>query len=216
MLHPSKSENGEIIEVSKMDAVMHFLGMGWKVLFACCPPPHYCGGWACFVVAIGMIGLVTAIVGEVAGLMGCVFGLRTGLTAITFVAVGTSLPDTFASRKACQQSRYADEAIGNITGSNSVNIFLGCGLPWCIATIYHKVNYDRDYAMPAKGLALAVILYLVFSIIGFIVFAVRRCKLGGELGGGSGRYASGGFFMTLWVIYVIVAGLGTYEVIPDF
>ena len=27
-------------------------------------------------------------------------------------------------------------SIGNITGSNSVNVFLGLGLPWCIASIY--------------------------------------------------------------------------------
>lgn len=33
--------------------------------------------------------------------------------------------------------KYADNAIGNITGSNSVNVFLGLGLPWLIASIYH-------------------------------------------------------------------------------
>jgi len=100
MLHPMKSETGEIIEPSKFDAVYHFFAIGWKVLFSACPPPHYLGGWACFLTALCFIGAVTAIVGEVATLMGCVFGLKTGLTAITFVAIGTSLPDTFASKKA--------------------------------------------------------------------------------------------------------------------
>jgi solute carrier family 8 (sodium/calcium exchanger) len=135
MLHPTKSETGEIIDVSKFDAVFHFLAIGWKVLFSACPPPHYLGGWACFLTALCMIGGVTAIVGEIATLMGCVFGLKTGLTAITFVAIGTSLPDTFASKKAAQESRYADEAIGNVTGSNCVNVFLGLGLPWVIASV---------------------------------------------------------------------------------
>lgn len=60
--------------------------------------------------------------------------------AITFVALGTSLPDTFASRAAAMQEKYADNAIGNITGSNSVNVFLGLGVPWLIASIYHYVN----------------------------------------------------------------------------
>jgi len=32
--------------------------------------------------------------------MGCVIGLKPGVTAITFVAIGTSLPDTFASKTA--------------------------------------------------------------------------------------------------------------------
>ena len=31
---------------------------------------------------------------------------------------------------AARQDRYADASIGNVTGSNSVNVFLGIGLPW--------------------------------------------------------------------------------------
>ena len=57
------------------------------------------------------------------------------ITAITFVALGTSLPDTFASKTAAIQEKYADNAVGNVTGSNSVNVFLGLGLPWLIAAI---------------------------------------------------------------------------------
>jgi len=96
------------------------------------------GGWACFIVAICFIGLITFVVGEVAGMMGCVLGIKPGVTAITFVAIGTSLPDTFASMTAAKESRYADSAIGNVTGSNSVNVFLGLGLPWVIAVIYQN------------------------------------------------------------------------------
>jgi solute carrier family 8 (sodium/calcium exchanger) len=50
--------------------------------------------------------------------------------------MGTSLPDTFASKIAAKGDKTADNAIGNITGSNSVNVFLGLGLPWVIAAIY--------------------------------------------------------------------------------
>jgi len=138
MLHPSKNEDGEIEEVSASDAIFHFFSIGWKVLFAFVPPPHMLGGWACFVIALCFIGGVTAIVGEVASLMGCVIGLKPGVTAITFVAIGTSLPDTFASKTAATESRYADSAIGNVTGSNSVNVFLGLGLPWVIAATYYE------------------------------------------------------------------------------
>jgi solute carrier family 8 (sodium/calcium exchanger) len=47
-----------------------------------------------------MIGFITAIVGEVAGLIGCVVGIPASINAITLVAIGTSLPDTFASMTA--------------------------------------------------------------------------------------------------------------------
>lgn len=38
------------------------------------------------------------------------------------------------------QERHADNCIGNVTGSNSVNVFLGLGMPWLIAAIYWKVK----------------------------------------------------------------------------
>jgi len=223
MLHPTKKENGEIDDVSCADAFLHFVAIGWKVLFSLVPPPHYLHGWATFFIAIIFIGLVTAIVGEVATLMGCVMGLKPGLTAITFVAIGTSLPDAFASRTAAQKSRYADEAIGNITGSNSVNVFVGLGLPWVIATAYH---YNKEvapgaepskYIVPAKGLGISVFTYLCLSVIGFFVLMCRRVTVKGELGGSTGgRYCSALFFFLLWVVYVVIAGLGTYGVIRDF
>ena len=37
---------------------------------------------------------------------------------------------------AAVQDKYADNAIGNVTGSNAVNIFLGLGLPWLMASVY--------------------------------------------------------------------------------
>ena len=65
------------------------------------------------------------------------------ITAITFVALGTSLPDTFASKIAAVSEKTADNSIGNVTGSNSVNVFLGLGLPWIIAAVYHEIYVSQ-------------------------------------------------------------------------
>ena len=59
------------------------------------------------------------------------------VTAITLVALGTSVPDLFASKTAAVNEDTADDSVGNVTGSNSVNVFLGLGLPWTLAAIYH-------------------------------------------------------------------------------
>merc|ERR1719355_250750 len=83
-----------------------------------------------------MIAIVTAIVGDMANLVGCTLGIKPEITAITFVALGTSLPDTFASKTAASMDPYADASIGNITGSNSVNVFLGLGISWSVAAFY--------------------------------------------------------------------------------
>merc|ERR1712023_169439 len=83
-----------------------------------------------------MIGCVTELIGDLANLFGSSIGLSPATTAITFVALGTSLPDTFASKSAAISDDTADAAIGNVTGSNSVNVFLGLGLPWMMAALY--------------------------------------------------------------------------------
>jgi len=57
-------ECGEEKLPSCFDYVMHFLTVFWKVLFAFVPPTDYWNGWACFVVSICMIGLLTAVIGR--------------------------------------------------------------------------------------------------------------------------------------------------------
>merc|ERR1712057_97657 len=85
---------------------------------------------------MGMIGVVTALVGDLATFLGCSMDMPNDVTALTLVALGTSLPDTFASMSAAKQDPYADASIGNVMGSNSVNVFLGLGIPWTIGAIY--------------------------------------------------------------------------------
>ena len=192
---------------------MHFFAIGWKLLFACCPPPHWGGGIPTFVAAIIFIGGLTAVVGEIAGAMGCVMGIKPGVTAITFVAIGTSLPDTFASMKAARESSHADAAVGNVTGSNSVNVFLGLGLPWVIAVIYSN-GQNEVYEVPAKGLDLSVVLFLTCCLIGVGILVFRRCVVKGELGGSpAGRAVSAIMFICLWFVYIVFSTLGQYDVI---
>merc|ERR1719265_2850748 len=105
------------------DKILHYISIPWKLLFAIVPPTQFAGGWACFCSALLMIGIVTGLIGDVANLVGCTIGISAPVTAITFVALGTSLPDTFASKSAAVQDPYADASVGNVTGSNSVNVF---------------------------------------------------------------------------------------------
>lgn len=77
---------------SCFDYVMHFLTVFWKVLFACVPPTEYCHGWACFGVCILVIGLLTALIGDLASHFGCTVGLKDSVNAVVFVALGTSIP----------------------------------------------------------------------------------------------------------------------------
>merc|ERR1712010_102821 len=109
-----------------------------------------------------------AIVGDAAALLGCFIGLPNSITAITIVALGTSLPDTFASMTAAKTSEFADSAVGNVTGSNSVNVFLGLGLPWVIASTYQE-NRGKEYITPPGDLAYSVTVFVICSLLCFLV-----------------------------------------------
>lgn len=137
MLGPQIDTDNMIVDdVTLMEAIMHFMTITWRLLFAFVPPSHWAGGWPAFVAALCFIGGVTAVVGDVASQLGCNLGIPDSVTAITLVALGTSLPDTFASMTAAKNYPSADSAVGNVTGSNSVNVFLGLGLPWVISSTY--------------------------------------------------------------------------------
>ena len=51
-------------------------------------------GWACFVGSIAAIGGCTALLGDLASAFGCVIGVKDSVTAISIVALGTSVPGT--------------------------------------------------------------------------------------------------------------------------
>ena len=52
----------------------------------------YGGGWWCFVISIIWIGILTGIITDLASSFGCTIRLKDSVTAITFVALGTSVP----------------------------------------------------------------------------------------------------------------------------
>lgn len=57
------------------DYIGHALTVPWKVLFAICPPTMMCDGYFAFFVALLLIGVVTALIGDLASLLGCVVGI---------------------------------------------------------------------------------------------------------------------------------------------
>jgi solute carrier family 8 (sodium/calcium exchanger) len=192
---------------------MHFLLITWKIFFAIIPPVKSGGGWPAFFIALGLVGAITAIVGDVAELLGCVLSIPPAITAITLVALGTSVPDTFASVTAAQGSEYADSAVGNVTGSNSVNIFLGLGLPWVICAQY-ALSTNTVYEVPAGKLGFTVFVFLVCSVIVFAILTGRRIIIGGELGGPmKSKVLTGGTCFALWGVYVTLSILDSLEII---
>lgn len=190
--------------------LLHFLAFYWKVMAAFVPPTSYCNGWMTFTFSLVFIGVVTALIGDVAKMFGCVLGLKDSITAITFVALGTSLPDTFASKEATINDETADAAITNVTGSNSVNVFLGLGIPWVLAVCYHS---NGKMAYPAGELVFSVLVFFGCALYCLALLIYRRSEwVGGELGGPK-KFA---WFTSIslalaWVLYIVLSSLRAEE-----
>ncbi|CAO4374860.1 unnamed protein product [Caenorhabditis nigoni] len=206
---------GDLANATVSDCILHALAFPWKFAFAFLPPPTIFYGYPCFVVALVAIGFVTAVVGDVASIFGCMVGLKDAVTAITLVALGTSLPDTFASKIAAESDDTADNAVGNVTGSNSVNVFLGLGLPWVIASLYWA-SKGESFRVDAGDLGFSVTVFMICSVLFLVVLVLRR-KLAlfgqGELGGPFGpKTLSTLFFVGLWIAYVALSIWNMYRV----
>lgn len=122
-----------------------------------------------------MIGILTAVIGDLATIFGCLIGLKKEVTAITFVAMGTSLPDLFASKAAAVSEKHADASVGNVTGSNSVNVFLGLGTPWVIAAVYWHAKVSNYFVLKLSVFPssfcpiVAVVMVIVVDIVIIVV-----------------------------------------------
>jgi solute carrier family 8 (sodium/calcium exchanger) len=253
---------------------MHAISLPWKLWAALIPPTDLGSGYPCFVTSLVFVGILTAWIGDLANLLGCVraaraeparairsqserlpprsgglrtkrapapapqvVGLKSSIVAFTFVALGTSLPDTFASRTAALGDDTADNAVGNVTGSNAVNVFLGLGLSWVVGSIYWYVNgadeaYIKRYPDIAEkydikvgdsvglavratdtSLAFNITVFTAFATVAIGLLAWRRKQFGCELGGPF-RWPTFGILVSFWLMYVLLSALvadGVFE-----
>merc|ERR1712108_34796 len=200
------------------DYIMHFLTLFWKVIFAFIPPAGIFNGYPTFVISIAFVGLCTAVIGDVAGHLGCFINLKDCVNAIAFVALGTSVPDTFASKTSAIEDDTADNSVGNVTGSNAVNVFLGIGIAWSMAAIYHWANGDYFKVSPGS-LSFSVTVFCIEATLAVLILLARRHPaVGGELGGPKlFKTISSGIFVFFWVFYVMISAMEAYGVIePGF
>ncbi|KAF5828366.1 hypothetical protein DUNSADRAFT_17737 [Dunaliella salina] len=192
------------------DMLLHYISITWKLICATIPPSDWAGSYPTFlganVILVGIIFLTK----EVANLLGCELTLSPVMTGLTLVSVGTSLPDTFASRMATVHDDTADAAIGNITASNSANIFLGLGLPWIIAAGYYY-GKGEPFNVPAGDLGFTLVLWCAGFGAMSTILAIRRFQ-GGELGGSVvAQRILMAWSIFLWLFFLVLSGVHSYN-----
>ena len=119
--------------------------------------------------------------------------------------------------------QYADASIGNVTGSNAVNVFLGIGIAWTIAAVYWAIAgedaEEKQFRVTPGNLAFSVTVFSIFACIAIAVLMIRRKtkSIGAELGGPKKpKIIGSSIFLMLWVFYILLSALDSYCVIKTF
>lgn len=93
--------------------------------------------------------------------------------------------------------------------SNSVNIYVGIGIPWLIDTAYNFIAYREPLRIPnAAGLSFSLLIFFATSTGCIAVLVLRRITLGAELGGPRlWAWVTSVYFMFLWIVFVVLSSL---------
>ncbi|XP_061347315.1 magnesium/proton exchanger isoform X2 [Gastrolobium bilobum] len=203
----SKKVNNVYLRMAQVFWQLLFLP--WRFLFAFVPPCHIAHGWISFVCSLLFISGIAYIVTKLTDLISCVTGINAYVIAFTALASGTSWPDLVASKIAAERQKTADSAIANITCSNSVNIYVGIGVPWLIDTLYNFIAYREPLRIQnAGGLSFSLVVFFSTSVGCILVLVLRRLIFGAELGGPRlWAWITFAFFMLLWIIFVVLSSL---------
>lgn len=118
--------------------------------------------WFRFVVGIGMLLLATRYLVEGGVRMGRRFKLSPLIMGVTVVSIGTSLPELTVSLIAALKGDLG-LAIGNIVGSNIVNVFMVLGT----GVVIGKIRVGTKKTQRSGVIALiATLLFIVSSYVG--------------------------------------------------
>jgi cation:H+ antiporter len=110
------------------------------------------------------------------------FGVSEMLIGVTIVAIGTSLPELVTSVVAARKGK-ADLAVGNIIGSNILNLLLILGISGLVSSVSadRAIYFDSFFALGV--------------IVLFYIISVKRKKIG---------TSSGIVLLSTYILYLIL------------
>lgn len=141
-----------------------------------------------FFVCLGWFGLISYFMVKSVEIIGATIGIPSFLMGLTFLAMGTSVPDMLSAVIVANQGE-GDKAVSSSIGSNVFDICVGLAFPWLLFWI----TYQEDVYISADGVALSIVVLLV--CLGVLIFTLwyRKWLL---------PKSSGYFFIVVYFLFV--------------
>jgi len=127
-----------------------------------------------FVMCMAWIGAISYVVTWMITIIGFTLGVPDSVMGLSFLAVGTSIPEVFSSLIVSRQGK-GSMAVSNSIGSNTFDILVCLGVPWLI-----KACLSNDLWMirvNSEGLAYTVISLLFSLVILYVVLLAGKFEL---------------------------------------
>jgi len=145
-----------------------------------CPNLYY----LTFIMCIVWMGGLCFVEVILVSFMGCTWNIDATVLGITFLAVGTSVPDAIASLIVARNGE-GDMAIANAVGSNVFDMLLGLGLPWFIGDLIFRqtgltigiCNLPVGIFVNRDGILVSTIILLATVGVYAVVLIACRCHL---------------------------------------
>jgi K+-dependent Na+/Ca+ exchanger-like protein len=163
--------------------------------------------WATFFLALFHITWVSFFMVEFMLKIGCLWGIPDVVMGLTFLAMGTSIPDALGSLAVAKKGE-GDMAVSNAVGSNVFDICMGLGLPWFIKLCI-DAGKDCDYIYicnASEDVLPSIFILLSIIVVLFAVFVFGKWKL----------YPQSGYVLFLvYGLFIVYQLLNTYVINKD-
>jgi len=93
----------------------------------------------CFILTLVWIGAISYGIAWMITDIGKTMGVTDSVMGLTFLAVGTSIPELFSSYIVAKQGK-GSMAVSNSIGSNTFDILVCLGIPWFVAAIHRGLH----------------------------------------------------------------------------
>ena len=139
-----------------------------------------------FAMCMAWIGAISYLLTWMITVIGFTLAIPDTVMGLTFLAVGTSVPEVISSLIVSRQGK-GSMAVSNSIGSNTFDILLCLGLPWMLKAILEGSGFDGTKGewvvrVNSEGLAYTVISLLLSLILLYTILLAARFVLSRTLG----------------------------------
>jgi len=130
-----------------------------------------------FVLCVSWIGVISYLVTWMITIIGFTIGVPDTVMGLSFLAVGTSVPEVFSSLIVCRQGK-GSMAVSNSIGSNTFDILVCLGIPWMIKALLKAASHGEQsewfVQVNSEGLAYTVISLLASLCVLYCIMLASR------------------------------------------